>query len=62
VLSCELGAGGAGKDLYNCMILSSVGDGVERIEVRTESGSMYALELGLSVLEASNIFASRTIG
>lgn len=62
VLSFGLGAGGAGKDPYSCIMLSSVGEGVDRIEARTESGSMYALELGLSALEASNIFASRMIG
>lgn len=61
VLSSEVGTGGAGKDPYNCMILSRVGDGVERMEVRMESGSRYTLELGLSVRDASNIFASRTI-
>lgn len=61
VLSFVSGAGGAGKDPYNCMILSGVGDGVERIEVRMESGSRYTFELGLAVREASNIFASRTI-
>jgi hypothetical protein len=32
VLSFGLGSGGAGKDPYNCMILSGVGDGVERKE------------------------------
>ena len=61
-LSFGLGAGGAGKDPYNCIMLSSVGDGVDRIEARTESGSICTLELGLSALEASNIFASRMIG
>ena len=61
VISFGSGAGGAGKDPYNCMILSSVGDGVERMEVRMESGSRYAFELGLSAREASNIFSSRTI-
>lgn len=61
VTSFGLGAGGAGKDPYNCMILSGVGDRVERMESRTESGSRYTLERGLSAREASNIFASRMI-
>jgi len=61
-LSFALDSGGAGKDQYNRMILSGVGDGVERIESRTaRSGSMYTLELDVrAAREASNIFASRT--
>jgi hypothetical protein len=63
VFSFELDSGGAGKDAYSCMTLSSVGDGVERTESGTErSRSLCTLELGVSAREASNIFAPRTIG
>ena len=55
-----LDSGGAGKDPYNCIMLSGVGDGVKRTGIR--SGSMYPLERDASAREASNIFASRTTG
>ena len=63
ILSSGLKSGGVGKDAYNCMTLSGVGDGVERTDSRTErSGSVHVLELDVSARDASNIFASRTIG
>jgi len=55
-----LDSGGAGKDPYNCIMLSGVGDGVKRTGIR--SGSMYPLERDASAREPSNIFASRTTG
>ena len=60
MLSFGLESGGAGKDSYNCITLSGVGDGVES---RTEgSGSLYTLKLGVSARESSNIFVPRAIG
>jgi hypothetical protein len=60
VLSFGLESGGAGKESYNRMTLSRMGDGVE--SRAGSSGSWHTLEFGVGSCEASNIFVSRTIG